>query len=69
MLTDHHIRSSMAREHVNGLIARAEAERMARPGRPTRAPRAMRVATLRLLARGLRVERDIEFGVARLPKG
>jgi hypothetical protein len=68
MLTDHHIRSSIARSHVDELIARADAERMARPGRPTRTAGGLRVATVRLLARGLRVEREIEFDVMRLPK-
>jgi hypothetical protein len=67
MLTDHHIRTGMARAHVEGLIARAEADRVARAGRPAGGPR-RRVETLRLLARGLRVEREIEFDLARSPE-
>jgi hypothetical protein len=67
MFTDHHIRSSMARVHIDELIARADAERLARPGRP-RQGLGWRVETLRLLARGLRVEREIEFDLVRTPE-
>lgn len=58
----------MARAHVDELIAHADAQRRARSGRPSRAPRGYRVAALRLLARGLRVEREIEFDVGRVPR-
>jgi hypothetical protein len=68
MFTDHHIRSDLARMHVDELIARADAERRARPARPLCARPARRLAALRLLARGLRVEREIQFDVARVPK-
>jgi hypothetical protein len=68
MVTDSHIRSSLARVRVEELIAQADAERLSRHGRPSRAPRAWRVALVRMFARGLRVEREIEFGVARAPK-
>jgi hypothetical protein len=54
---------------VDELLAQAEAERRARPGRPVRAPHALRLAALRMMARGLRVEREVEFNVARAPKG
>jgi hypothetical protein len=68
MVTDPHIRSSLARMHVDELIAQADAERRSRLARPARAPRAWRVALLRTLARGLRVEREIQFGVVRSPE-
>jgi hypothetical protein len=54
---------------VDELMAQADAERRARPGRPVRAPHALRIAALRMMARGLRVEREVEFNVARAPKG
>jgi len=53
---------------VDELIAQAEAQRQSRLARPSRAPRAWRVALVRMMARGLRVEREIEFDVARAPK-
>ena len=68
MVTDSHIRSDLARVRVEELIAQADAQRQSRLGRPSHAPRAWRVALVRMLARGLRVEREIEFGVARSPK-
>jgi hypothetical protein len=68
MVTDSHIRSDLARMRVEELIAQADAQRQSRLGRPSRAPRAWRLALVRMLARGLRVEREIEFGVARAPK-
>lgn len=49
---------------VDELIAQAEAQRLARQARVPREPRALRLAALRMLARGLRVERQIDFGVA-----
>jgi hypothetical protein len=58
----------MSRMRADELIAHAEAERRARPGRPVRAPQALRLAALRMLARGLRVEREVEFNVARAPE-
>jgi hypothetical protein len=58
----------MSRMRVDELMAQAEAQRRARPGRPVRAPHALRIAALRMMARGLRVERDVEFTVARAPK-
>jgi hypothetical protein len=68
MLTDPHIRASMSRMRVDELIAQADAQRRARPGRPVRAPHALRLAALRMMARGLRVEREVEFNVARAPE-
>ncbi len=68
MVTDSHIRSDLARVRVEELIAQADAQRRSRLGRPSPTPRAWRVALVRVLARGLRVEREIEFGVARAPK-
>ena len=47
------------------LLAQAAAQRLARQARSSRTPRAWRVSTLRMLARGLRVERQIDFDVAR----
>lgn len=68
MINDPHIRSTLARMRSDELIAQAAAGRSARSARPARAPRAWRIAVLRVLARGLRVEREIEFGVARTPE-
>jgi hypothetical protein len=68
MLTDSHIRSDLARLRGEELIAQADAVRRTRLGRPSPTPRATRLALVRLLARGLRVEREIEFGVARAPR-
>jgi hypothetical protein len=68
MVTNSHIRSELARLRVEELIAQADEQRRSRLGRPSRAPRAWRVALVRMLARGLRVEREIEFDVARAPK-
>jgi hypothetical protein len=58
----------MSRMRVDELIAQADAERRARPGRPVRAPHALRLAALRMMARGLRVEREIQISVARTPE-
>jgi hypothetical protein len=68
MFSDSHIRSDLARMRVEELIAQADAHRLSRRGRPPRAARAWRVALVLMFARGLRVEREIEFGVARAPK-
>jgi hypothetical protein len=69
MLNDPHIRASMSRMRVDELIAEADAQRRARAGRPPRAPHALRLGVLRMMARGLRVEREVEFDIARAPKG
>ena len=58
----------MSRMRVDELIEQADAQRRARPGRPVRAPHALRIAALRMMARGLRVERDVEFNIARAPE-
>ena len=67
MFTDHHTRTLLARQRIDELIAQAEADRRGHSANEPRAPRARRIATLRLLARGLRVERQIDFGAARSP--
>lgn len=53
------IRLQLAEMHIQELIAEAERVRLARSARPPRA--LLRVRALRLAARGLRVEREIEF--------
>jgi hypothetical protein len=53
---------------VDELVAQAEAQRLAREARAHREPRAWRLSALRMLARGLRVEREIDFDVARAPR-
>jgi hypothetical protein len=68
MINDPHIRSTLSRMRVDDLIAEADAQRLARSARPARAPRAWRLAALRMLARGLRVEREIDFDLARAPR-
>jgi hypothetical protein len=68
MIYDSHIRSSLARMRVDELVAQAEAQRLAREARVHREPRAWRLSALRMLARGLRVEREIDFDVARAPR-
>ena len=65
VLTDSDIRLRLAQLHVDELIAEAERARMARAARPPRV--LLRVRALRLAARGLRVEREIEFETARVP--
>jgi hypothetical protein len=67
MFTDHHTRTLLARQRIDELIAQAEAGRRGGTADEPRPPRAWRIATLRLLARGLRVEREIDFGAARFP--
>ena len=47
---------------VDDLIAEAERVRLARSARPART--LLRVRALRLVARGLRVEREIDFETA-----
>jgi hypothetical protein len=68
MINDPHIRSSLSRIRVEELIAQADAQRLAREARVPREPRAWRLSALRMLARGLRVEREIDFDVARAPR-
>jgi hypothetical protein len=68
MTYDPHIRSSLGRMRVDELIAQADAQRLARQARAPREPRARRLSALRMLARGLRVEREIDFDVARAPR-
>ena len=63
--TDPDIRVQLAKLHVDELIAQAERARMARSGRPPRV--LLRVRALRVAARCLRVEREIEFETARVP--
>ncbi|MDX6666580.1 MAG: hypothetical protein QOG68_2786 [Solirubrobacteraceae bacterium] len=59
------IRSRLAESHIEELIAQAERARLARSAGPPRV--LLRVRALRLAARGLRVEREIDFTRARVP--
>jgi hypothetical protein len=59
------ISSQIAERRIQELIAEAEREHLARSVRPPRA--LLRVRALRLAARGLRVEREIDFTPARAP--
>jgi hypothetical protein len=68
MINDPHIRSTLSRMRVDELIAQADGERLARQARAVRQPRAWRLGALRMLARGLRVEREIDFDLARAPR-
>jgi hypothetical protein len=68
MINDAHIRSSLNRMHVDELLAQADAQRLARQARIPREPRTWRLSALRMLARGLRVEREIDFDIARAPR-
>jgi hypothetical protein len=65
---DPHIRSSLGKMRVDELVAQADAQRLLREARVPREPRAWRLSALRMLARGLRVEREIDFDVARAPR-
>ncbi len=65
MLTDTDMRARLAELRISELIAEAERERLLRAARPPRP--LLRVRALRLAARGLRVEREIEFAAARVP--
>jgi hypothetical protein len=56
------IRTELAKARLQEQLAWAERERLVREART---PRAWRLAVVRLAARGLRVEREIEFRVAR----
>lgn len=53
------ISSQIAERRIQELIAEAEREHLLRSARPPRA--LLRVRALRLAARGLRVEREIDF--------
>jgi hypothetical protein len=57
------ITSLLAEVHRQDLIAEAERVRLVRLARPPRT--LLRVRALRLAARGLRVEREIDFSAAR----
>jgi hypothetical protein len=59
------IRTALARGRIEELIAEAERIRLVRSARPPRA--LLRVRALRLVARGLRVEREIDFPTVRAP--
>jgi hypothetical protein len=59
------ITARLAEAHIEELIAEAERERLVRSAGPPRV--LLRVRALRLAARGLRVEREIEFHTARVP--
>lgn len=65
VLIDSDIRARLAQMRIDELIAEAERVRLVRAARPPRV--LLRVRALRLAARGLRVEREIEFGTARMP--
>jgi hypothetical protein len=62
VLIDSDIRARLAEMRIDELIAEAERVRLARSARPPRA--LLRVRALRLAARGLRVEREIDFETA-----
>ncbi len=65
VFTDTEIRARLAEMRIDDLIAEAEHVRLVRSAR---APRTLlRVRALRLAARGLRVEREIDFETARVP--
>jgi hypothetical protein len=59
------IRTALAQARIEELIAEAERIRLVRSARPPRA--LLRVRALRLVARGLRVEREIDFPTVRAP--
>ena len=59
------IGARLAQIRVDELIAEAERVRLARSARPPRT--LLRVRALRLAARGLRVEREIDFTTERVP--
>jgi hypothetical protein len=65
VLYDTEIRSRLAEAHIQDLIDEAARVRLARSARPPRA--LLRVRALRLAARGLRVEREIDFTTTRVP--
>jgi hypothetical protein len=59
------IRGRLAELHIQELIDQAERARLVRSASPPRV--LLRVRALRLAARGLRVEREIDFTAARVP--
>jgi hypothetical protein len=61
MLIDPHMRTLLVELRLQEQIAAAERDRIVRLARPRRA---WRLRMIRLAARGLRVEREIEFKVA-----
>jgi hypothetical protein len=65
MFNDPDIRLRLAESHIQDLIDEAERVRLVRSARRPRA--LLRVRALRLAARGLRVEREIDFITARVP--
>jgi hypothetical protein len=68
MINDAYMRSSLNRIHIDELHAQADAQRLAHEARIPREPRTLRLSALRMLARGLRVEREIDFDIARAPR-
>jgi hypothetical protein len=65
VIYDSDIRTRVAELRIQELIAEAERRRLVRSAR---APRTLlRVRVLRLAARGLRVEREIDFSTTRVP--
>jgi hypothetical protein len=65
VFADTDIRARLAEARIQELIAEAERARLVRSAGPPRV--LLRVRALRLAARGLRVEREIDFTTARLP--
>jgi hypothetical protein len=59
------IHSRLAEARIQELIAQAERARLVRSAGPPRV--LLRVRALRLAARGLRVEREIDFTATRVP--
>ncbi len=56
----------MSQMRVEEMMVTAERERLVRAARAARRPRGLRIAALRLAARGLRVERQIDFETVRM---
>jgi hypothetical protein len=56
----------MSQMRVEEMMVTAERERLVRSARSARRPRGLRIAALRLAARGLRVERQIDFETVRM---
>ena len=65
MLHDSDIRLRLAESRIQDLYDEAERVRLTRSARRPRG--LLRVRALRLAARGLRVEREIDFTTARVP--
>jgi hypothetical protein len=55
----------MSQMRVEDMISAADRDRLARSARAARRPHGLRIAALRLAARGLRVERQIDFETVR----